>query len=526
MAVAIALCAAVGIALCAAVRVDAQTAQASRPSRTTPQSAAHGSADDAAAYQALNSNHIDDAEKRFQAILAARPTDAGALAGMGRVRVQQGNYLAAVSFLEQAKQANPNDAMIGAELDSARYSFLVGEGRSSLDAHDPGAAEKRYREALQLRPGAAEALTGLTGVLVQESKPEEARDLLQSEVARQTAANGQPPVEMELQLADLDIVCGQPQAAYAVFHHVVEGHPDRVDAWAGLLSALHLMGRDYDAAEQVKGASAETRAQLEANPSYVQMMGATAGGAAPAQSVATQAPVVAQAPVAAQPAVVVTPTPALAPAALPPPPASTAVQSAPQLAPTPQANTAVQTVVPSVQPPVVQSAVAASVPPPPADVEIQRALALLNVADDAGLYRDLMQLGARTDLSDAQRRAVQVIWLEWGVRRAEAVSASGDTERATEILDAAARSLPDDTTAPLPSADHPQAISTLLNPASPANSATRAASQSGSRPAVNRPSGSGAPLVTQPAAQPASRGGEIPDTGDQQYQQPPKPPKS
>src|SRR6266702_3903977 len=62
-----------------------------------------------AAYQSLNAKRINEAETRFKAILAREPGNSNALAGMGYVRMQQGNFLGAISFLEQARQDNPND---------------------------------------------------------------------------------------------------------------------------------------------------------------------------------------------------------------------------------------------------------------------------------------------------------------------------------------------------------------------------------------------------------------------------------
>ena len=65
--------------------------------------AARARAEEMAAYQALNANRIDEAETRFKAILTSEPENAQALAGMGYVRMQQGNFAGALGFLEQAR---------------------------------------------------------------------------------------------------------------------------------------------------------------------------------------------------------------------------------------------------------------------------------------------------------------------------------------------------------------------------------------------------------------------------------------
>lgn len=253
---------------------------------------AHGAANraasqDAAAYQKLNSGQVDDAATAFQAVLAAQPNDAGALAGMGQVRMLQGNYLGAVSFLERAKQASPNDATIAAALDSARFSFLMGEGRDAQEAKDPEDAEKRYREALELRPGARQAVDALVNVLVLQNKLNDAQDALSTAVAHEASATGHPPAELEMQLAQLDIANSQPQLAYPIFLQVLQDNPQRLDAWSGLISALHLMGHDADALAQEKVIPPAARAQLEATPGFQQTL--VAMETPPAAGATTQA---------------------------------------------------------------------------------------------------------------------------------------------------------------------------------------------------------------------------------------------
>jgi tetratricopeptide (TPR) repeat protein len=109
----------------------------------------------------LKENQINSDEARLTAIIAKHPEDVGALSGMGWVRSQQGNFLAAISFLEQALSKRPNDRAIAAALDLDRFRFYMSEARLSLASDDPATAEKRYRSALQIRPDSREALAGL-----------------------------------------------------------------------------------------------------------------------------------------------------------------------------------------------------------------------------------------------------------------------------------------------------------------------------------------------------------------------------
>lgn len=533
---------------------------------TEAQTAKTRAADEVAAYQALNANRVADAETRFKAILTGDPSNSKALAGLGYVRMQQGNFLGAISFLEQAKHGSPDDKGLLAALETARFWFIMGEGQNSLSSNDLTMAEKRYRTALQLRPTSPEALEGLGGTLLKAQQPtpaiplferaveaqpasvdgwrglfmaqfqggdaslalgtpgrippaplaqlmsdplflqplasayatvgrgaeaqatlesalkqrfpadvkglktdievqlagmlastnhldqsavmykqaladepgtlaawqglvrvqhamghddqalqtvqgippatyaaamrdtgfeiavasiyqaekklDVAQDLLQKAVTEQTNAGQKPSPAIEMQLADIYIERGSPQLAFPVYQQVIHESPERADAWAGLLSALHVTGHDKEAVDQLKLASPSVRAQLETNPGYLQTM-ASVYGALGRSREATQFLGRVEQDYAAQ-----------------------------------------------------RSA-------PPLDVEIQNAWLLYNGMEDAELYRQLMSLGGRHDLSADQRRTVQTIWTNWAARRANQVAAAGNPRRALAILNAAARAFPD-----------------------------------------------------------------------------------
>jgi tetratricopeptide (TPR) repeat protein len=546
----------------------AQTpSHASASGATTEGSATHprGTAAEVAAYQALNANHVEEAETRFNAILAADPNNPKALAGMGYVRMQQGNFLGAISFLEQAKQGDPEDKGVLAALDTARFWFIMGEGQNALNSNDLTTAEKRYRAALDLRPTNVEALEGLGGTLLKaqqpapalplferavaaqpasaegwrglflaqfqsnnaalalttvkripqpqlaelmkdprflqalasayaavgrgdeaqarlevalqyvppdekalraeiqsqlagilssanhldqaaaiykqlvaadpgnvaawqglvrvqhamghdeealqtvegmpaasyaaamrdtafditvasifeaQKKPDAAQDLLQKAVTEQTNAGQKPSPAIQMQLAGIYLELGSPQLAYPLYQQVIRENPDRADAWAGLLSALHATGHDQEVVAQIKLIPPGVRSRLETNPSYLQTMAAVYGALGRSRE-ATQFLGRVEQDYAAQ-----------------------------------------------------RSA-------PPASLEIQNAWLLYNGMDDAGLYRQLMSLGGRTDLTGDQRRAVQTIWTNWAARRANQAAAVGNPRRAVAILNAAAQAFPD-----------------------------------------------------------------------------------
>jgi tetratricopeptide (TPR) repeat protein len=540
-------------------------ARAPSPAESTDGAARARSAE-MAAYEALNANHLDEAEARFKALLAADPRDPTALAGIGYVRMQQGNFAGAIGFLEQAKQYNDKDKGLASALDTARFWFVMGEGQRALNANDLTTAEKLYRAALELRPNSIDALEGLGGTLIKARQPgpaiplfqravaadpasvpgwrglfiaqtqsgnaplalvtdkqipasvhtqlmsdplfltslaaaysavgqpgdaqktletaielpnpagargaksdtqlrlaellassnhldqaeplyaqaaaddhesaaawqglvrvqhalghdpdalksvesmppatyaeamrdpafvivvasvyeagkkfDEAQQLLQKAVSQQTDAGQKPSPALLMQLADLYGQRGAPQLASPFYQQVIRDDPGRTDAWAGLVSALHAAAHDKEAADQIKTVPPQVRAQLETNDAYLETMASVYQALGRSREAA------------------------------------------------PYLNR-------------IEQDYAMQSKAPPADVEIQNAWALYNGMEDAGLYRQLIDLGSRTGLTPDQRKTLETIWTNWAVRRANQAAAAGNTGRALAILDAAALAFPD-----------------------------------------------------------------------------------
>jgi tetratricopeptide (TPR) repeat protein len=520
-------------------------------------------AEELAAYDALNTDHLSQAESLFQAILATDPKDSRAVAGMGYVRMQQGNFSGAVSYLDQAHRDDPTDGALAAALDTARFWFTINEGKLALGQNDLATAEKRYRSAVALRPGSLEALSGLGETLLKEQEPgaaipvfesavqsvpnaadvwcnlflaqlqsgqpalalavdrrvpaaahaqlmsdplflrslasaysavgrdgdaqtvlasalklpfpadakgakldtqfqyagillatghfdqasglyrqllaqdssdvaawqglieaehglghdaeavqtlqgmppatsaiamrdfvflsdvasvnrglkklDVAQDLLQKAIAQQTAAGQKPLVAIELELAGVLMDQGSPQLAFPIYRRAANDSPNQADAWAGLVASLHQLGRDDDAA--AASIPAPVNAQLQNNIGYLRTMASVYGGLGEPRKAATY------------------------------------LGRAEQV-------------------------FADQGRLPPVDVAIQQAWLLCDGADDTALYRELMALGGRSDLTEEQRRTVQTIWASWSVRNASHDAAAGDSTHALMVLNAAAKSFP------------------------------------------------------------------------------------
>jgi tetratricopeptide (TPR) repeat protein len=224
--------------------------------------------------------------------------------------------------------------------------------------------------------------TTVASIYQSQNRLDAAQEILEKAVNADIAANQKPPVPVLLQLAGIYLSRNNPDKAFPIYREVLTEHPDLPDAWKGLLSMLHSSGRDQEALAQVQQIPPAVRSQLENDVEYLQTVGAVYNALGQPQEAMVFLNRV-QRHYAAQ-------------------------------------NTAA-----------------------PADVDIQDAWLLFNGGNDAGLYRQLMLLGSRQDLSDEQRRTVQTIWTNWAVRRANQAAANGNIKRSLAILNAAAKSFPD-----------------------------------------------------------------------------------
>ncbi len=209
-----------------------------------------------------------------------------------------------------------------------------------------------------------------------------AQDILEKALSQQAPTGQKPSASLQLQLAGIYLERNNPKQAYPLYRRVLSEYPDRPEAWRGLLAVLHSTGRDQDALAQVQQIPAATRAVLEDDVDFLQTMSSVYN----------------------------------------------------QLGQPQQSQIFLRRV---------QQHYAQQHTEAPASVDVQNAWLLFNGMNDPGLYRQLLSLGSRTDLTDAQRRTVQTIWANWAVRRANQLAAAGNQNKALAILNATARAFPD-----------------------------------------------------------------------------------
>jgi cellulose synthase operon protein C len=242
-----------------------------------------------------------------------------------------------------------------------------------------GAMPPQNYQAAMQEPGFE---TLVASIYESQGQMDKAQRVLETFLTAQRAQNKQPFVPAQLQLASIYMLRGNSQQAYPLYREVLSANPDRLDAWKGMFAAMHGTGHDQEALAQVAQIPPEARQTLESDTAYLQTVGAIYAGLGHPQ----------------------------------------------------EATSFLYRV---------QQIYAARGMGAPPDVDIQSAWLLYSSGDDAALYRALMGLGARLDLSDDQRRTVQTIWAAWAVKRSNQSTAVGNTKRALAILNAAAQAFPD-----------------------------------------------------------------------------------
>jgi tetratricopeptide (TPR) repeat protein len=233
-------------------------------------------------------------------------------------------------------------------------------------------------QAAMQEPGFA---TTVASIYMGQGHDDLAQSVLEEFLANQQANNQKPFVAAQVTLANLYLKHNDTDKAFPLFESILTNNPDRPDAWKGLLNSLHATGHNQEALAEIQQMPPDMRRQLEADPDYLQTVGsiyAALGHPAEAMRFLGRA----------------------------------------------------------------ESHYQAEGVAPPSDIDIQTAWLLFNAGNDPALYKQLMMLGGRPDLTDEQRRTVQTIWASWAVRRSQQSLAAGNPKRAIAILNAAAAAFP------------------------------------------------------------------------------------
>jgi cytochrome c-type biogenesis protein CcmH/NrfG len=184
------------------------------------------------AKQALRKGDAAAAERALQALLAAQPDHADGLRLLGMAQSAQGDFAAASASLRRAVQRDPRNALAFNSLGNAL-------GRLG----DKAAAAQAFAQACTLAPRMAQFQFNLGKVLSEDARSHEALAPLRAAV--ELDADYLPAQYL---LAHEERVTGDAQAAIARYRRLLDGHPERAEAWLGLAGMQRLRFSDADVA--------------------------------------------------------------------------------------------------------------------------------------------------------------------------------------------------------------------------------------------------------------------------------------
>ncbi|MGB0081812.1 MAG: cellulose synthase subunit BcsC-related outer membrane protein [Terracidiphilus sp.] len=288
------------------------------------------------------------------------------------------HYDQASALYSQILQSDPSNVSAWEGLISARHEI-------ERDTEAIADVEKMPTAAYETALADPAFLAMLGAIYQQANQFEVAQGLLERSMKLQIAAGVQPSVQLQLQLAGIYLLRSNTDQAYAIYRQLLADHPDRADAWKGMIATLTATHRDQEALQEIAQIPAPVRKQLEADIDFLQTeasLYATTGDTTHAVQYMSR----------------------------------------------------------------VQAYYARTKQPMPPDVEIQSLWLLYNMGNDRALYVALMRIGGRGDLTVAQRETVQNIWANWSVRRAGIAMDNGNPQRAVDILEAASQAFPNNLT--------------------------------------------------------------------------------
>ncbi len=185
------------------------------------------------AFAALNAHRLDEAEKRFTALLAADPKNGRVAAGMGFLRMQQKNFGGAISYLTQAEQDGYKARTVEDALATSRFWYTMGEASQAFAANQFDLAATKYKDALAMNPRSPDALNGLAGLLIREEQ--------------------------------------YPQAA-GVYEQLVRLQPSNSDGWRGLFMAYARGHQEQKALAISARMPGAVKAQMTRDPEYLRTL--------------------------------------------------------------------------------------------------------------------------------------------------------------------------------------------------------------------------------------------------------------
>lgn len=197
----------------------------------------------AQAKQTLQRGDAAAAERLMRTLLTRHPLDAEGLRLLGMAQSAQGDFANAVASLRRAVQFDPRNALAFNSLGSAL-------GRLG----DKSAAAEAFAQASRLAPQVAQFHYNLGKALSEDARSDQALAPL-----RRAAALAPDDLAVQFLLAHEERVTGDTDGAIRRYRQLLDGHPERAEAWLGLagMQRLRFSADDVVAMERTRESELE-----------------------------------------------------------------------------------------------------------------------------------------------------------------------------------------------------------------------------------------------------------------------------
>jgi tetratricopeptide (TPR) repeat protein len=185
------------------------------------------------AYNFLNAQKVDEAEKHFQIALRTTPHNPVPLAGMGYVRMKQEDFHAAAELFQQALETQPKNQSLLEALATSRFWEQMKIGGDAAAQNKPDVAVPHFEKALSLRPASEQAIESLAG----------------AHMMRQ-----------------------QPALAMPLYEKLTRLKQQSLESWYGLVKAKSQLGNFEDALAVLKQAPPQVKEDWGKNPEHLAML--------------------------------------------------------------------------------------------------------------------------------------------------------------------------------------------------------------------------------------------------------------
>src|ERR1700751_2946119 len=197
------------------------------------------------ASSALNQNRAKDAVAAYQQALLLDPTDKDALMGLANASERMGDFPAAARTYQRLTAINPNDESAWLDLIRAQIGEKDVRAAISTPQHIPPAVKQQMENR-------SDYLSEMSLVYYETNQPGEGDRFLRRALDAAKNSDSDDALGLRLQIAGAFIDQGKMGSAIDIFRQATQSHPNNANGWEGLVGAYTRLGEISQAITTVR----------------------------------------------------------------------------------------------------------------------------------------------------------------------------------------------------------------------------------------------------------------------------------